>query len=116
MTRNLKYSDEQLQKSFEDWCTGTIGKHTMSRKEWAALKRRLNLRGFKKQASHFHLTTKVAPAILKKRRQEYMRKYRQRQKELREQEEAAAEEPDSDAEELEEARQALNNGEYVVLV
>ena len=113
-SRNM-FTDEQLQEMFDKWCRGDIGAHTMTKKEYNTFKRRTARRGFKKTAKHFTVTTKVSPAEYREARRKYGQEWRKRQKERYEQQEVA-EEAGSDAEELEEARQGLESGEYRTLV
>jgi hypothetical protein len=78
-----RYSDEQLQKYFDDWVAGVITRESMSQKEWSAFKRRLNKRGFKKRPEHFKMTNKLGPEEKKRRRRIYMKIYREKQKALK---------------------------------
>jgi hypothetical protein len=68
---------QQLQQSYDDLSSGTIGKHTMSRKAFAALRRRLNYHGFKKET--FMITKKLGTVIEKQQRRDYMRYYRSKE-------------------------------------
>jgi hypothetical protein len=69
----MRYTQQQLQKSQDELSRGAIGKHTMSRKAFAALRRRLNYHGFKKET--FMITKKLGTVIEKQQRRDYMRYY-----------------------------------------
>jgi hypothetical protein len=69
----MRYTKEQLQQSADYLASGLIGKHTMSRKEYSALRRRLNYHGFKKP--DFMITKKMGKVIETQQRRQYMRQY-----------------------------------------
>ena len=73
----MRYTQQQLKESHDKLSRGTIGKHTMSRKAFAALRRRLNYHGFKKET--FMITKKLGTTIEKQQRRDYMRNYRRKE-------------------------------------
>jgi hypothetical protein len=75
-----RYTRYQVKEEFDAWCRGNIGTHTMSKKDYNAMKRRTHRHGFKKQAHHFKASQKLPRAEFMASRRRYQRQYQARRK------------------------------------